>query len=166
MATEMNLVLRSFDGGEELALAKVVQYPRDSNHWVIHAWVYPKYMRMTQGAWGVRFELAKFCADNGIEDLYFYDAKHKVTLHTTLAQVRALGTPSTESDRYGRTMNVPDAAWERRDGRIDVNFVPDAHRLVLAACLVPWRLPERDRRHAAVTSPPPAAAPQLSLFDA
>lgn len=137
MPHNANLVVRSFRGGEELEVGKIVLY---DERWIVHCWVYGKYQRHSQGAWGVRAPVLRFMVNNGIESIYFWDNKAQVTWLTALEEIRLYGTPG-KPDQFGGTLNVPKDHWSQL-GKLNVVWVPKEDRLILQALAEPWPMPK------------------------
>jgi hypothetical protein len=137
MNRKANLVLRSFNQAEELEVGKTVFY---EGKWIIHCWVYGKYQRHSQGAWGVRAPVIRFMIENGIEGLYFWDNQSQITYSTTLSHLRLYSTPG-RPDQFGGTMNLPKEHWLQLE-RLSVGWVPKEDRVILQAAAEPWNMPK------------------------
>lgn len=156
MLRDANLVIRSFDGSEDLPVGKMVNY---RGYWIVHCFVYGKYRRISQGAWGVRAPVAQLMAEEGIDHLYFLDNGGGVTWSTTLSQVRSYGVLG-QPDQFGGTINLPEERWSKRDGRMKLTWVPDQDQRVLAAVAEPWPMPKPAQPKTAQPVRPEKPAPK------
>lgn len=132
-------MIRSVDGNHDLPLGKVVRY---HGEWIVHSFVYGKYRRISQAAWGVRAPLARFMAEEDVTGLYFLDNGRGVTWRISLDRIRRFGVLG-KPDQFGGTLNLPEEQWSKvADGKLSLVWVPDEDRLVLEACSEPWPMPK------------------------